>query len=244
MRRATGGRRGRTARGLLGPFSLRGLESCVRLPPNGKRRAPHPVLCFLHGRDEAAATYPDIRDATRVHGPLNAKASRAARRFIIVFPQLPGSGGDAWPKEAAAVRAIVRRVQRDFRGDPRRTYLSGLSYGGNGTLSIGSDRSRMWAALWPVDPPHTHQKPTRLPIWLWYGTKSDYVSSNQNNENTLDLERASDIRVPDETRVITGLDKTHGEMGSAPYRHSAPYGWLLRRQRPAIKRRRPRKRRK
>jgi predicted esterase len=232
MRLATSGRRRRNARGLLGPFSLRGLQYCVRLPTNAAAQAPHPVLCFLHGLGEASAAYPDIRDAARVHGPLNAKASRAAGQFITVFPQLPRTGGNVWPKKAAAVRAIVKRVQRDYRGDSRRTYLSGFSYGANGTLRIGSGRSRMWAALWPVDPPHTHQRPARMPIWLWYGTKSRYLSSNQENENTLGLERASQTRVPDETRVITGLEKTHPGMGSAPYRRSAPYEWLLRHQRP------------
>jgi hypothetical protein len=79
--------------GLLGPFSLCGLEYCVRLPTKGEQRGPHPVLCFLHGLGESGKNYPDIRVAARVHGPLSANASRSARRFIVVFPQLPGESG-------------------------------------------------------------------------------------------------------------------------------------------------------
>jgi hypothetical protein len=47
-----------------------------------------------------------------------------------------------------------------------------------------------------------------MPIWLWYGTESNFVSSNEENERMLSLKKASRTRVPDaKTELPVQLSK-------------------------------------
>lgn len=51
-----------------------------------------PLICFLHGYDEAADSAP-IRDALTKHGPLNpSNPQRVLDQFIVVAPQMPVAG--------------------------------------------------------------------------------------------------------------------------------------------------------
>lgn len=135
--------------------------------PEGTRPAKGwPVLCFLHGYDEAAPT--DIRKALTRHGPLSPSAAAAAReRFLIVAPQLP-VGGDLWFQQADEVVEIVRTTVNEEGGDSGRVCLTGFSFGGNGVLDLAVQHPESWVALWPVDPTRVTADP-RLPIWLSVG---------------------------------------------------------------------------
>src|SRR2546422_10790200 len=73
-----------------------------------------PVLCFLHGRGEAAPL--EIRNALTRHGPLRGGSSpKASDRFIVIAPQLP-ERGDVWLKCADEVWNIVKKAHRNYSG--------------------------------------------------------------------------------------------------------------------------------
>src|SRR5262245_4263687 len=126
-------------------FESRPLRYVITVPPTrpqGTRR--HPVLCFLHGRGEVAPM--DICKAVTTYGPLRrGSSSRATECFIVVAPQLPSQpqplrDPKVWSKYERDVEDVVREVREKYNGDPQRTYLTGFSYGGNGTLNFASDQ--------------------------------------------------------------------------------------------------------
>lgn len=180
-----------------------------------------PVLCFLHGYDEAAPV--EIRRALTRHGPLwPGSAPRAVEEFIVVAPQLPRAG-DVWHRYAEAVRNIVIEVRREHGGDPRRTCLSGFSFGGNGVFDLALAQRDFWAALWPVDPTMVPREDPGRPVWLTFGEIARHGKSQF--LRALDLEPVG--ATPDGDRLY--LDEGQDHVGSArsAYGDDRIYTWLL-----------------
>jgi hypothetical protein len=195
----------------------------VSLPPaSAESTSAWPVLCFLHGYDEAAPM--ETRAALTRHGPLRPGSSPVATsELIVVAPQLPGPG-DVWLQYADAVREIVATVQSAHGGDPARTYLTGFSFGGNGALDLGLMQPDVWAALWPVDPTRVPRGELAQPVWLSFGAvarrgKAGFVRA-------LHL-RPAEGDLPAGDRLC--LDEGADHVGSATlaYRDDRIYRWLL-----------------
>ena len=182
---------------------------------------PAPVLCFLHGYDEAAPL--PIADGGTRHGPLNPESAAAhGGRFILVAPQLPYRG-DVWLRFAAEVLAIVEEVREVHGGDPARTCLTGFSYGGNGVFDLALMSPGYWAALWPVDPPRVPPEAPDAPVWLSVGAAAR--PRRERFVQTLALEDAATL--PRGRRVW--LDEGADHTGSArrAYADARIYDWLL-----------------
>lgn len=169
----------------------------------------------------------DIRAALTMHGPLEAGAfSHVRDRFVVVAPQLPVAG-DVWHKHEGALRQIVTEV-RDARGvDPRRMYLTGFSFGGNGVFDLALAQPDLWAALWAVDPTRPPAKDPARPAWLSFGEVAR--SRRDRFLRALALEPAHEH--PDGERVF--LDEGEDHVGSArlAYRDARIYAWLLQKAR-------------
>lgn len=144
--------------------ATRPLRYLLAAPAADVPAAQRPVLCFLHGYDEAAPL--DIHQALTRHGPLWPGAVlRVPEEFIVVAPQLPAAG-DLWYRYADTVLEIVTEVQALGGGDPARTYLTGFSFGGNGVFDLALAQPGLWAALWPVDPTRPPPRDPLRPVWL------------------------------------------------------------------------------
>jgi predicted peptidase len=182
---------------------------------------PRPVLVFLHGYDEGAPV--EIRRALTLYGPLRAgNPAVVAEEFIVVAPQLPVKG-DLWRGSADAVREIVRRVQVEHAGDPRRTYLTGFSYGGNGVFDLALAQPGLWAALWSVDPTRVPRRDPGLPVWLSSGAISRRLQAVFNSE--LRLEPAEAVPLGDRVYTDQGMD--HVGTATLAYQDERVYRWLL-----------------
>ena len=179
-----------------------------------------PVLFFLHGYDEAAPMA--IDRALTLHGPLRATSRAHARGCIVVAPQLP-SAGDVWHRHADDVRRIVADVQGRHGGDPRRTYLTGFSFGGNGVFDLALAQPDLWAALWAVDPTRAPLRPLDHPVWLSFGEIAR--SRKRHFMEALGLRDAA----ADATGDRLGLDLGEDHVGSATTAYQDPriYAWLL-----------------
>jgi predicted peptidase len=183
-------------------------------------RGLQPVLCFLHGYDEGAPT--EIVDALTRHGPLRTGAAQGAAQFLIIAPQLP-LRGDLWRRYAGAVQDIVETVQRREGGDPRRTYLTGFSYGANGVFDIAHAQPTFWAGLWAVDPTRVPQGELQSPVFLSIGAaarlrKNTFIRALQ---LALFDERTKQRRV----YVDDGAD--HVTAATEAYSDERIYIWLL-----------------
>lgn len=132
----------------------------VYVPSDYTTRRSWPVILFLHGAGEGGD---DGLRPTEVG--IGSAIRRNARNFpvLVVFPQArPGSGEWRGDTAAMALRALDRTIA-EFQGDPRRTYLTGLSMGGSGTLRIAAAFPGRFAAIAPIAPDFDHELSRPLP---------------------------------------------------------------------------------
>ena len=155
-----------------------------------------PLIVFLHGRGESGS------DGVKpiVQGIGSAILWNAERwPALVVFPQKPEKDSE-WEQHEAAVLAALDAVTREYRVDPDRVYLTGISQGGHGTWVLGARHRDRWAALVSVcayaaahpraagfAPPPAFAGTAGelaagigdLPVWLFHGDADDVVPAEQ-----------------------------------------------------------------
>jgi predicted peptidase len=87
---------------------------------------------------------------------------------------------EGWSEMDAEVMAMVDATLRDFRGDPKRVFLTGLSYGGFGTWFFGSKYPLKFAAIAPVvgfgyPAQAAAIAQAKLPVWCFAGGRDPAV---------------------------------------------------------------------
>jgi predicted peptidase/lysophospholipase L1-like esterase len=121
----------------------------------------YPLIIFLHGGGETGTTIANLSKLyANGKGSIpeyiaegwNAEAidpnTSQNTKFIVCSPQAP-SGSYSYPH----VKWIVPNIISRYRVDPNRVYITGLSYGGAGTLSsIATDQptNELFAAACPI----------------------------------------------------------------------------------------------
>jgi predicted peptidase len=119
----------------------------VYVPREYSAPARWPVILFLHGSGESGT---DGLLQTELGLP------RAIRRHPERFPAIivmPQAARDMWWSDVAIEKLALAALDasiKEFRGDPDRIYLTGLSLGGYGTWSIAGGHPGKFAALAPV----------------------------------------------------------------------------------------------
>jgi predicted peptidase len=198
------------------------LQYLLSLPrPAWSAAGAWPLLCFLHGYDEG--TPAPIEHALTRHGPLAAVSAPLAReQCVIVAPQLP-TRGDVWAWYAPAVQQIMEQVQAGHHGDPRRRYLTGFSFGGNGVFELALAQREWWAALWPVDPTRVPPADPGRPVWLSSGEVSRH--SARAFMARLQLQPPGEAEPGERVYVDEGQD--HVGTAKLAYQDERIYRWLL-----------------
>jgi predicted peptidase len=98
------------------------------------------------------------------------------------LPDGPAGTIDGWNEVESELLAMVERTLADFRGDPQRVYLTGLSYGGFGAWSLAARHPERFAALAPIvgygHPDHAESLArSKLPLWCFAGGRDPVVAS-------------------------------------------------------------------
>ncbi len=127
------------------------------LPKNYDEKKKYPLAIMLHGaQSNHRLALKRVFGFSNQQGENDLEASRyfqawADVDFIVASPYARGTMGykgipekDVWD--------VVADVKRRFHIDEDRTYLTGLSMGGGGTLWIGLTRPDVWAAIAPTCP--------------------------------------------------------------------------------------------
>ena len=105
-----------------------------------------PVILFLHGAGERGA---DGLLQTLVGLPNAVRRDASKYPAIIVIPQTPTDSTWLGTPADFAIAALDQTLA-EFRTDPDRQYLTGLSLGGNGTWNLGYKYPDRFAAIAPV----------------------------------------------------------------------------------------------
>ena len=83
-----------------------------------------------------------------------------------------------WNTIADEVMAMVDNVLTHYKGDPKRVYLTGLSYGGLGTWYLASKHPEKFAAIAPVvgyGSPAMAPALLKMPMWVFAGGRDPVV---------------------------------------------------------------------
>jgi predicted peptidase len=152
-------------------FSIRGpvyktVRFLLDLPDNysKKRHERFPVLLFLHGSGERGLNLTDVRR----HGPPKEIANGHHLPFIVVSPQC--DPGHSWDPDVLIM--LLNEIEKKYRVDKDREYLTGLSMGGGGTWDLAIHQPHRFAAIAPIS---AFGDPTAVsilkdtPVWVTHG---------------------------------------------------------------------------
>lgn len=155
----------------------------VFLPRDYDGEKAFPALLSLHG---AGPRGTDGRRHVR-HGLARVIRERGEDfPFVVVFPQArEGEDWRAGGAGAARALAILDRVLADYKVDPERVSLTGVSMGGEGAWGLAAAHPRRWAAVVPI----CHGADLKLapklkgvPIWCFHGDADRMIPVRQSRE--------------------------------------------------------------
>jgi predicted peptidase len=210
-----------------GPDGIKARYSLF-VPHNYGLDRPVPVILFLHGAGEAGT---DGEKPTHVGIGPAIRGREATFPFLVVFPQaqdrVPATFGSWMPGQPDAERAlaILDEVQREYRTDPQRVYLTGNSVGGAGVWNLAAAHPDRWAAIVPVcglGPVAKVEAVKHIPCWCFHGADDGNVSV-EHSRNMIDAVK----RAGGNPRYTEFPGVGHNSWENA-YGSDELYEWLLR----------------
>jgi predicted peptidase len=119
----------------------------VFIPKDYDGTKEFPVILSLHGSGE---TKGGGKKPVEVALGTAIKAREKSFPFITVIPQSEKRTWKADSDDGKRALAILDEVMKEYKTDPKRIYLTGLSMGGNGTWSMAAAYPEKWAAIVPI----------------------------------------------------------------------------------------------
>lgn len=170
----------------------------VFVPDNWNPHQKWPIILFLHGAGERAD---DGLQQTDIGIGTAIRVDRTRIPAIVVMPQCRKNLWWVEPPMDDLAMSALAAATKEFRGDPQRTYLTGLSMGGYGSWHLAAKYPGRWAAMivicGGVHPPaatlkahpelakFTSADPSaysqiaakvgKVPVWIFHGTDDDIV---------------------------------------------------------------------
>ncbi len=176
-----------------------------------------PLVLFLHGAGERGEDVQKVR----LHGPLKEIGKGRKIPAVVVAPQCPER--QWW--DADALTAMVNQLERKYRIDRDRIYVTGLSMGGFGTWALASAHPRRFAAIAPIcgggeaeDAP----KLADVPIWVTHGDQDQAVPLSASQTMVDAVRKAGNSRV--QFTIVKGGGH---DVWTDVYGSDAFYDWLF-----------------
>ena len=212
----------------------------VFVPSRTVGGASPPVILFLHGSGERGD---DGDKPVAVGIGTHVRAHLADFPAIVVFPQAPDNSEWSGASSRLALDALDAAT-REFHGDVRRTYLTGLSMGGYGVWELALLQPHRFAALVPISgalrPPSDERalfvtpvaseadpyaalarQLHAMPIWIFHGAKDDVVPLEDDRRTTAALKAAGNA-----VRYTEFPDANHNAWDPA-YATPELWSWLF-----------------
>lgn len=194
------------------------------VPHDYKGDKPVPVILFLHGSGESGT---DGEKQVK-QGIGNAiKKQEKTFPFITIFPQSQKTTWSADSNDAKRALAILENVQKEYKVDPKRIYLSGLSMGGFGTWSLAAKYPDKWAAIVPIcggGDPKSAETIKNIPCWCFHGDADTAVKVERSREMIEALKKAGG------EPKYTEYPKVGHNSWDMAYGTPELYEWLLKQQ--------------
>jgi predicted peptidase len=184
----------------------------VFVPADWNRHSKWPVILALHGsgeRGEDGLLQTDVGLAHAIRKRLQKLDA------IVVMPQCRAHKAWTDPDMEEQALATLEQTMKEFRGDPDRVYLTGLSMGGYGSWNLAAKYPEKFAALviicggvhgprderW-LDLPIVKDRSVkdayaeiasrigRTPVWVFHGSDDDTVPVEESRRMVEALKKA------------------------------------------------------
>jgi poly(3-hydroxybutyrate) depolymerase len=198
-----------------------------------------PVILFLHGAGERGT---DGRAQVEVGLGRAVRARERSFPFIAVFPQCEDRDAPArraWLPDTPDGRralAILAEVEKVYRTDRDRVYLTGLSMGGFGVWATAAADADRWAAIVPIcggGEPAWAKKLARIPVWAFHGAEDRVVPPDESRRM---IQALRDAGASPKYSELAGVGHNTWD---AAYGTDELYQWLLAQKRGAAPRATP-----
>jgi predicted peptidase len=183
---------------------------------------PVPVILFLHGAGETkGGSMMPVEQGIGNH--LRGRREKSFPALVII-PQAETRGWQAEGPNAQRALAMLDAVTKEYKTDPNRVYLTGLSMGGYGTWSLAAAHPEKWAAIVPIcggGDPKSAEKIKDIPCWCWQGDKDRAVPVARSREMVAALKAAGG------KPRYTELEWIGHNSWDAAYASEDLYAWLF-----------------
>jgi predicted peptidase len=180
-----------------------------------------PLVLFLHGSGESGSDLEKVK----IHGPPKIVETKKDFPFILVSPQCP-SPRVGW--DPATLKALLDDVLANYKVDPERIYLTGLSMGGYGSWRLAAFAPNRFAAVVPIcggGNPADAPRIKHVPIWVFHGAKDKTVPL-KNSQEMVDALKAAGADVK-----FTVYPEAGHDSWTATYDNPELWEWLLKQKR-------------
>jgi predicted peptidase len=185
-----------------------------------RSRKKWPLLLFLHGSGERG----NDLNLVRKNGVPLIVEKEPDFPFVVVSPQC--AENKWWSVEMLA--GLLDKVEKDYRIDKNRIYVTGLSMGGYGTWELAVEYPDRFAAIAPVcggGNPLRARRIRHLPIWVFHGAKDEVVPLAKSREMVSALRKqGSKVR-------LTVYPEAGHDSWTKTYQNKKLYAWFLSHQR-------------
>ena len=167
---------------------------------SNKANKLYPVILFLHGSGKTGTD--GRKQATVGLGPV-VKSREKKFPFFVVFPQAQKPSWLAQTDDAKRAMAILAEVEKKYKIDSKRIYLTGNSMGGRGTWSLAAAYPDKWAAIVPICGRVDPNKGTAievdtskaaviksLPCWCFHGSADQTITVKSSREMIAAIRKA------------------------------------------------------
>jgi predicted peptidase len=154
------------------------------VPHDYKGDKPFPLILFLHGAGETADGKNEGKQTKVGIGPAVEKQEKTFPAFVLM-PQAQKRGWTADGEEGKRAMDILAEVQKNYKIDDKRLYLTGLSMGGFGTWSFATKYPEKWAAIVPIcggGNVKDAEKIKDIPCWCFHGDADTAVKVDRSRE--------------------------------------------------------------
>jgi predicted peptidase len=198
------------------------------VPHDYKGDKAYPLILFLHGAGEREG---GSKAPVEVGiGPAIKKLGEKGFGFFVLIPRCEANPHNwrADGPDAQRALAMLEEVQKSYKIDAKRIYLTGLSMGGFGTWSLALKYPDRWAAIVPIcgrGDAKQAEKIKDIPCWCFHGAADPTVKVENSREMIAALKAAGGHPKYDEYPGVG-----HNSWDQA-YETPALYEWLLQQHR-------------
>ena len=195
------------------------LNFLLHLPENyeANKEEKYPLMVFLHGAGERG----DDLSKVKIHGPPKLAKKGKDFPFILVSPQCPKN--EWWTEQP--VLELIDDLEKKYRVDSDRIYLTGLSMGGYGTWYFCTQAPDRFAAVAPIcggGVPYKMRWIKSLPVWAFHGAKDTGVPLDESARLIEALKKQGN-----KTAKLTVYPEAGHDSWTATYDNPELYTWLL-----------------